>query len=123
MALADEIQLDIARGLIPREFYTADLQTRPAGPGRYRVGDGEYAANALNTIPRNLSIRPDGSKPGNYVQNGQRPRFYWVDRGLDSLTTTRLSTCIVRPPWPDSTAMKAKTTAKVKPCSPVMPPN
>jgi hypothetical protein len=85
MALADEIQLDIARGIVPAQFRVGDLTTRPAGPARFFVGDADYARNAINSIPGNLSISPDGTDPGDYVKRGQTPRFYKIGRGLFEL--------------------------------------
>lgn len=97
MALADNIQLDIVKGLIPREFRSADLKTRRATPGRFYVGATDYAENALNTIPRNLSIRRDGTEPGNYVQKGQRPKFYWLSVGLFCLIDDQACDCDMPP--------------------------
>jgi hypothetical protein len=45
------------------------------------LGYGEYAENTINTIPRNHSVRPDGSEPGNYVRKGRRPAFSWYGEG------------------------------------------
>jgi hypothetical protein len=58
MALHDEILRDILAGRVPRRFKIADLKTiSGTRPRYYRVGNGEYAENAINTIPRNHSVR------------------------------------------------------------------
>ena len=82
MAFHDEIRLDIITGRVPSRFKTADLKKFPAGtPGRYRVGNGDYSENTINTVPRNHSIRPDGTDPGDYVQKGRKPAFWWHGNG------------------------------------------
>lgn len=45
------------------------------------VGNREYSANAINTIPRNHSVRPDGTAPGDYVRKGRKPAFFWFGKG------------------------------------------
>jgi len=53
------------------------------------VGDGEYSENAINTIPRNHSVRPDGTDPGDYVRKGRKPAFFWFGRGEYELILER----------------------------------
>ena len=62
MALHHEILREIMSGRVPFRFTTRDLKTTPgSSEHRYIVGNGEYAENAINTIPRNHSVRLDGS--------------------------------------------------------------
>jgi hypothetical protein len=82
MALHDEILREILAGRIPFRFNVRDLKRSPGiGPGRYKVGLREYSENAINTIPRNHSVCPDGSQPGDYVQKGRKPAFIWYGGG------------------------------------------
>jgi hypothetical protein len=82
MAFHDDVLRDIRAGRVPRRFKTADLKRIPAStPGRYRVGNGDYSANTINTVPRNHSIRPDGTEPGDYVRKGTKPAFLWHGNG------------------------------------------
>ena len=82
MALHDEILRDIMAGRVPWRFKIADLKKiSGAKPRHYRVGNGEYAENAINTIPRNHSVRPDGTNPGDYVRKGKKPAFLWYGEG------------------------------------------
>jgi len=82
MALHDEILREIKAGRVPRRFKTSDLKRIPGNTaGHYRVGDGEYSENAINTIPRNHSIRPDGTSPGDYVRKDRKPAFLWFGKG------------------------------------------
>src|SRR2546422_2190737 len=72
MALHDEILREILSGRVPFRFKIRDLKRTPGKvAGRYMVGRGEYSEKAINTIPRNHSVRPDGSEPGDYVQKGR----------------------------------------------------
>jgi hypothetical protein len=83
MALHDEILREILAGRVPWRFRTSDLKTtlEPIS-GRYRVGNREYKANTINTVPRNHSVRPDGTDPGDYVlRKGREPAFYWHGQG------------------------------------------
>ncbi len=92
MALHDEIFRDIKAGQVPWRFKTGDLKTRPmsgmAGR-RFYVGKGDYALNAINSIPRNHSVRPDGSDPGWYVRDGRPPAFFWYQPGEYELILDR----------------------------------
>jgi hypothetical protein len=82
VALHDQILRDILAGRVPRRFKIADLKKIPGSkPRYYRVGNGEYAENAINTIPRNHSTRPDGTNPGDYVRKGRKPAFLWYGAG------------------------------------------
>ncbi len=82
MALHDEIRREITAGRIPRRFKTSDLKKIPGNTaGHYKVGDREYSKNAINTIPRNHSIRPDGTRPGDYVRKHRKPAFLWFGKG------------------------------------------
>ncbi len=82
MALHDEILRDIIAGRAPQRFKIADLKQIPGTkPRHYRVDNGEYAENAINTIARNHSVRLDGMNPGSCVQNGRKPAFWWYGRG------------------------------------------
>jgi hypothetical protein len=82
MALHDEILREIVAGRVPRRFKIADLKRNPGTkPCHYRLGKGEYAENAINTIPRNHSVRPDGTDPGDYVRKGRKPAFFWYGNG------------------------------------------
>jgi hypothetical protein len=65
MALHDEILREIVAGRVPWRFKTRDLQRFPGNrAGYYRVGNREYSKNAINTIPRNHSVRPTGQTLG-----------------------------------------------------------
>lgn len=78
MALHDEILREIILGRVPRRFKPSDLkQVLGATPHRYRLGGAEYAESTINTVPRNHSIRPDGSGAGDYVRKGKTPAFWW----------------------------------------------
>jgi len=82
MALHDEILREILSGRVPFRFKIRDLKRTPGKvAGRYMVGRGEYSEKAINTIPRNHSVRPDGSEPGDYVQKGKEPAFLWYGGG------------------------------------------
>ena len=82
MALHDEVLRDITAGRVPWRFKTRDLKRiRGSSAGRYIVGNGEYSENAINTIPRNHSVRPDGTDAGDYVRKGRRPAFFWFGKG------------------------------------------
>lgn len=90
MALHGEILEEIRAGRIPPRFKTRDLKTRPSHrPGHYWVGSCEFAENALNTIPRNHSVRPDGTDPGDYVRKGRAPAFIWLGNGTFELIGNR----------------------------------
>ena len=90
MALHDEILRDIRAGRVPFRFKTSDLKkTMGASPGRYKVGSNEYAENSITTIPRNHSICPDGTNPGDYVRKGRKPAFYWYGEGTFELILNR----------------------------------
>lgn len=66
----------------PKRFKTGDLKRIPGNTrGRYMVGRGEYSENAINTIPRNHRVRPDGTDPGDYVRKGRKPAFFWLGKG------------------------------------------
>lgn len=82
MALHDEVLREIATGRVPWRFKTRDLKRIPGSTrGRYMVGKGEYSENAINTMPRNHSVRPDGTEPGDYVRKGRKPAFFWFGKG------------------------------------------
>jgi hypothetical protein len=81
MALHHEVLRDIRLGRIPWSFKTADLMRRQVTPGRYLVGDREFSANTLKTVPRNHSTRPDGSDRGDYVRKGRQAAFFWTGPG------------------------------------------
>jgi hypothetical protein len=82
MALHDEILRAIRDGRVPRRFKICDLKSVPGSSAeRYIVGTREYSENAINTIPRNHSIRPDGTDPGDYVRKGRKPAFFWYGKG------------------------------------------
>ncbi len=82
MALHDEIMRAILRGELPWRFKTRDLKNRPANrDGYFKVGNGEYAANSINVMPRNYSIRRDDTCKGDYVKKGREPAFYWFGDG------------------------------------------
>src|SRR3989441_9397151 len=82
MALHDEILREILSGRVPFRFKIRDLKRTPGKvAGRYMVGRGEYSEKAIKTIPRNHSVRPDGSEPGDYVQKGKEPAFLWYGGG------------------------------------------
>jgi len=82
MALHDEILRDFMAGRVPWRFKTRDLKKIPGTKSRhYRVGNGEYAENSINTVPRNHSVRPDGTDPGDYVRKGRKPAFLWYGGG------------------------------------------
>jgi hypothetical protein len=90
VALHDDILRDIMLGRVPWRFKTSDLKRIPGtGPRRYCVGSGEYAENTINTVPRNHSIRPDGTDPGDYVQKGRKPAFLWHGKGEYELVLDR----------------------------------
>ena len=92
MALHHEIVRDIMAGRVPWRFKTSDLKGSPipgTKPRRYRVGKGEYSENAINTIPRNHSVRPDGREPGDYVRKGRKPAFLWYGEGEYELILDR----------------------------------
>jgi hypothetical protein len=90
VALHDEILREIISGRVPFHFKTCDLMKRPAvKPKRYRVGSVEYSENTIKTVPRNHSVRPDGSWPGDYVRKGRRAAFYWFGNGEFELTLDR----------------------------------
>jgi hypothetical protein len=44
-------------------------------------GNGEYAENTIDTVPRNHSVRPDGGDPGDYIQKGRKHAFLWHGKG------------------------------------------
>ena len=74
MVFHDEVLRAIRDGWVPWRFRTSDLKKIPGNSaGHYVVGSGEYSENAINTIPRNHSVRPDGTNPGDYVRNGRKP--------------------------------------------------
>jgi len=82
MALHDEILREIVAGRVPWRFKTRDLKRTPGNAAdRYIVGKGEYSENAINTIPRNHSVRPDGTDPGDYVRKRRKPAFFWFGKG------------------------------------------
>jgi len=82
MALHNEILREILAGRVPFRFKIRDLKRTPGtGPGRYKVDLREYSENAINTIPRNHSVCPDGSQPGDYMQKGRKPAFFWYGGG------------------------------------------
>lgn len=86
MAFHNEVLRAIGRGELPRRFKTAGLKTRPAiRSGFFKIGNGEYAANSINVIPRNHSIKLDGSSAGDYVKKGRKPAFYWHGDGVFEL--------------------------------------
>jgi hypothetical protein len=90
MALHDEILRDIMAGRVPWRFKIGDLKKIPGTKPRwYRVGNGEYAENAISTIPRNHSVRPDGTNPGYYVRHGRKPAFLWYGKGEYELALDR----------------------------------
>jgi hypothetical protein len=85
-----EILRAIVAGRVPWRFKTRDLQRFPGNrAGYYRVGNGEYSKNAINTIPRNHSVRPDGTDPGDYVRKHRKPAFFWCGRGEYELILNR----------------------------------
>jgi hypothetical protein len=90
MALHDEILRDIMAGRVPWRFKTGDLKRIP-GPNtrRYRVGNADYSENTINTVPRNHSIRPDGTEPGDSVRKGAEPAFLWYGKGEYELILNR----------------------------------
>lgn len=82
MALHDDILRDIMAGRVPWRFKTRDLKRIPGTSSRhYRVGHGEYAENSINVVPRNHSVRPDGTDAGDYVRKGRKPAFLWYGHG------------------------------------------
>ncbi len=82
MAFHDEILRDIRIGRVLWRFKTKHLKTLPTiESGRYRVGNGEFSENTINTVPRNYSVRPDGTAPGDYVRKGRVPAFFWHGSG------------------------------------------
>jgi hypothetical protein len=82
MAFHDEIVRDIIAGRVPWRFKTRDLKTIPATKaGHYRVGNKEYSENTINTVPRNHSVSPDGTAPGDYVRKGREPAFFRYGEG------------------------------------------
>jgi hypothetical protein len=82
MALHDEILRDIIAGRLPWRFKIADLKQIPGTkPRHYRVGNGEYGENEIDTIPRNHQCSPDGTNPGDYVRKGRKPAFLWYGEG------------------------------------------
>jgi hypothetical protein len=82
MALHDEVLRAIKDGQVPWRFKTRDLKKIPGNNAtRYIVGAREYSENAINTIPRNHSVRPDGTDPGDYVRKGRAPAFFWHGKG------------------------------------------
>ena len=81
MALHDEILRDILLRRIPWSFKTTDLMWREVTPGRYLVGNREFSANTLKTVPINHSIRPDRSDPGDYVRKGGQAAYFWTGPG------------------------------------------
>lgn len=90
MALHDEILREISAGGVPWRFRTGDLKRIPATKsGRYRVGNGEFSGNTINTVPRNHSVRPDGTDPGDYVRKGREPAFLWFGKGEYELILDR----------------------------------
>lgn len=90
MALHDEILREIVAGRVPWRFRTRDLKRIPgAARGRYMVGNGEYSEKAINTIPRNHSVCPDGTGPGDYVRKGRKPAFLWFGKGEYELILDR----------------------------------
>ena len=90
MAFHDEILRDIIAGRVHWRFKTSDLKTIPASrPRRYRVGNGVYAENTINTVPRNHSVRPDRTDPGDYVRKGRDPAFFWYGNGQYELILDR----------------------------------
>jgi hypothetical protein len=89
MALHDEILREIAAGRVPYRFKARDLKTIPGKTAHhYMVGNREYAENAIDTIPRNHSVRPDGTDPGDYVRKGRKPAFFWLGEGEYELILT-----------------------------------
>jgi len=89
MAFQDDVRLEIEAGRVPKRFKRAHLKKiRARKPGYYRLGNGEYSTNTINTVPRNLSIRPDGADPGDYVRKGRKPAFLWFGNGEFELCTT-----------------------------------
>jgi hypothetical protein len=90
MAFHDEVLRDIIARRVPWRFKTKDLKTVPAQePGYYRVGKAEYAQSTISTVPRNHSIRPDGTEPGDYVKKGRNPAFWWYGQGEYELILNR----------------------------------
>lgn len=82
MALHDEILREMMASRVLWRFKTSHLKGIPANrAGYYIVGRGEYSENAINTIPRNHSVRPDGTDPGYYVRRGRKPAFFWHGNG------------------------------------------
>ena len=76
MAFHNEVLREIMAGRVPWRFKTRDLQRFPGkNAGYYKVGNCEYSKNAINTIPRNHSVRPDGTDPGDYVRKHGIPAF------------------------------------------------
>jgi|GEM_PF-807472 len=89
MAFQDDVRLEIEAGRIPRRFKSAHLKMIRAGrPDYYRLGTGEYSTNTITTVPRNLSTRPDGTNPGDYVRKGRKPSFWWYGHGEFELIST-----------------------------------
>jgi hypothetical protein len=90
MALHDEILREIMAHRVPWRFKTGDLKRIPgANPGGFRVGNGEYSENTINTVPRNHSVRPDGTDRGDYVRKGRKPAFLWHGSGVYELVLDR----------------------------------
>jgi hypothetical protein len=70
-------------GRVPWRFRTRDLKSTPGtrSSHHYLVGNEEYAENAINTMPRNHSIRPYRTDPGYFVRKGMKPAFFWLGNG------------------------------------------
>lgn len=68
-----------------------ELRRRGMLPPKWRVGDlrplleDVYSPNTISSLPRNTSIAPDGSDPGDYVRKGRKPEAVRLERGLYAL--------------------------------------
>ena len=64
------------KDLIPREWSRHHLRSHLEKP------QGPFSRGTITTVPSNLSLKIDGSDPGNAVKNGQSPRAWRVRKGV-----------------------------------------